>query len=177
MVIVSQENAPKRMRNSVIGAITLSCCVLALALAPGAARASEVFCSGTANPGSGTPLKYAYGFTCTGEIKAFSIVSTHPVDSFSSTADVFLPDGNPGPKQSFDCEGGLPSSGFGCGGDAMPGNSIKGGFTIDKPACDKPKNPLRVWIVAFDTKSKATDPFFLAQPKCKAKHKKHKKKH
>lgn len=156
-----------RHRKSGLGlASTLAVGLGCLLVGPSVASASNVDCWGHVGPTANQQRELTYAFQCSDEIKSFSFVSSIEVGEFSTTADVFDPTTKePISGQTFNCEGGIPSDGFGCTGDAQP-NLISGTLGIDAPRCVKRRNQLRAWVTAVDWTGSATGPFALAVPRC-----------
>jgi hypothetical protein len=133
--------------------LTLFC----LAAGASTASANTVECFGGAGPNS-TRTEIAYGFGCSEPIKGFGLVSSVEVGDFSTTADVFDSSFEPVSGQTFTCEGGIPSSGFGCFGTAEGNRTITGTFGVDSPICVKRRTTLSVWIVAIDSAGTPSGP-------------------
>jgi hypothetical protein len=157
-----------RHRKSGLGlASTLAVALGCLLIGPSAASASNVDCWGGVGPTAKQQQDLTYRFTCSDNIKSFSYVSSLEVGEFSTTADVLDPaTKQPVDGQSFNCEGSIPSDGFGCSGVGQGPNIITGTLSIDSPRCVKRRNQLRAWIVAVDMNGSSTGPFPLAVPRC-----------
>jgi hypothetical protein len=149
----------------------MALCVAALALAltglfAGSASANSVRCKGTTTPQSPRSSVFDYRFKCSEEIKGFSIVSNMSVAEFRTTADVLDPAGNIVADQTFGCEGGIPSDGFGCSGGAKNPNWVTGTFTTEGQRCFNGFDHMRTWVVAVDAAGKVSGPLPLRRPKC-----------
>src|ERR1700736_5379892 len=95
-------------RCRILGALVLSCC--ALAFLPSGANASMVNCSGKATGDKHDKTLLNYTFRCTEEIKSYSGVATQDVSAFAPEVDVTDAAGSVQSKESFSCEGVLPSA-------------------------------------------------------------------
>ena len=134
-------------------ALTLGC----LGAGASSASANTVECFGGASPNaSRTDITYAFG--CSEPIKGFGLISTLEVGDFSTTTDVLDSAFQPVSGQTFSCEGNIPSSGFGCFGNAEGSKTITGTFGIDEPLCVKRRNQLAIWVVAIDSANVPSGP-------------------
>ena len=155
-----------RKRKSVPAAV-LGLVLLGLLVGTSTASANTVECQGFTAPTTPKSTTLAYRFTCSEEIKSYSIVSNLEVGDFSTTADVLDPaTGDPVSGQTFSCEGPIPGDGFGCSGYAVWANQIVGNFGIDAARCIGGRNQLRSWVVAVDMNNISSGPFALRSSSC-----------
>ena len=155
-----------RKRKSVPAAV-LGLVLLGLLVGTSTASANSVECEGFTAPKAPKSTTLSYRFTCTEEIKSFSIVSNLEVGDFSTEVVVLDPaTGQPASGESFGCEGPIPGSGFGCSGYALWAHQIAGEFGIDEARCVGGRNQLRTWAVAVDMNNTASGPFALRSSSC-----------
>jgi hypothetical protein len=148
-------------------AIALGLVLAGLLAGPSIASANSVECRGFTAPVTPKSRTLDYRFTCSEEIKAYSIVSNLEVGEFSTEATVLDPKtGDPISGQSFGCEGAIPSDGFGCSGYAIWANQVSGQFGLDEARCIRGRNQLHAWLVAVDMNNTASGPFALYGTRC-----------
>lgn len=148
-------------------AVALGLVLAGLLFGPSAADANSVNCEGFTAPKAPKSTTLSYRFTCSEEIKAFSIVSNLEVAEFGTEVLVLDPkSGDPAPGQSFGCEGPIPGDGFGCSGYAVWANQVTGQFDVDQPRCVRGRNQLRSWVVAVDMNNTASGPYPLRSTSC-----------
>ena len=165
-MITQLHRHPGAPRKPVLGA-ALALVLTCLLLGPPAASANSVRCKGTTTPAEGTAGELDYKFKCSEEIKGFSLVSNMTVAEFGTTADVLdRVTGDPVSGQTFNCEGPIPGSGFGCSGGALNPNWIAGKFAIEGKRCVRGWNQQRTWVVAIDAAGIASGPMPLRPSKC-----------
>jgi hypothetical protein len=159
-----------------VGRMALAGLLVMAALLVGAqvAAANSVECGGGVKPDVTGQNALDYKFTCTEDIKGYSVISSLSIAEFS-TEVVVLDANGPAAGQQFRCEGPIPGDGFGCSGTAATGNFVTGKTATEANRCVNGKNTLRMWIVAVDTNNTASGPFPLVVKKCpklkKVKHK------
>jgi hypothetical protein len=154
-------------------AVALGC----LGAGASTASANAVECFGGAAPNSDR-TEITYGFGCSEPVKGFTLVSSLEIGDWSTTADVLDSAFQPVDGQTFSCEGDIPSSGFGCAGNADGSKTITGTFGIDSPLCVKRRNQLKAWIVAIDAAGTPSGPQpLVVRARCAktkaARHRKH----
>lgn len=154
-------------------------------IAPGTASAANVDCSGKVVPPADSNGKnFGYSFVCGSpegdatQIDGYSIVSTKDVASFATENLVVDPGGSALNTESFNCEGPIPSDGFGCFGKASLGNTIEGGFSLIRNPCSNKslrKGSWHIWVVASAAKINpntgaktpaVSEPLRLRVPEC-----------
>jgi hypothetical protein len=176
-----RQSAPRRVHLLLFaGAVAAS---LVLLLTPRAAHASFVDCVGAAVHNSKTDKSsMTYRFRCSEGIQGYTIMSSQALGSFG-TENVITDQSNAVvDKESFSCEGVLPSFGFGCNGAMAALHTTAGELSTDSDPCGKAaaKTPLRLWVVVFasdmtgdgKTVMKPSGPLPLSAPKCRKSHKK-----
>jgi hypothetical protein len=163
-------------------AVAFSLALGCLLVGATAASANTVTCAGGVKPSTTAKDKSIldYSFSCSEDLKAYSIVSSMSLGEFSTETVVTDATGGPVSGQAFRCEGDIPSDGFGCSGTATGGNVVTGHMATESNRCVNGKSTLRIWVVAVDANSAASGPMSLAvDSKCpkpkkkKAGHKKH----
>ena len=99
-------------------AVLAAACGVVLFGSAGTASASSVICGGSVEPlnkkkpGVDAELE----FTCTETIRGFSVLTNKTFDFFGTEEEVYNPDGSGSPQSAtIQCEGNVPSPGFGCG--------------------------------------------------------------
>lgn len=156
---------PSRHRSFI--AVALPAVLAAILLVPAAASANSVRCRGTVAPQTAKSAELDYVFTCSEEIKGYSVISNMAVTEFSTTADVLDRTSNdPVSGQTFSCEGPIPGDGFGCTGGAQNPNWVAGSFAVEGRRCAGGRNRLRAWLVAIDAADKPSGAFPLRVDKC-----------
>ena len=144
---------PRSLRLSL--AIAAGAAFIALAALPGSASATSVDCFGKLTTNKEV-AGFDYQFFCTQKVNAYSIVSSKPVEYFSTEAGVFAgPLGAEAANgQRYSCEGGIPDWGFGCfpgSGQvgASPLYTVQGSLSTSqtKPCELKRNQRFRTWLV------------------------------
>jgi hypothetical protein len=155
----------------------LALAVLAAALALPSAAAAEQGCYGSLKTLPKTAERdtgVGYEFACTEPAKAFFLIATQELISFDVTADVFDPVDQGGgirPDDRFgECEGEIPSFGFGCAGTySALGRLVRGNFDTTENPCARDKlsrkQLLHASIVVLSANGKLFGPYELVKPK------------
>lgn len=119
-------------RRIVALAVLASACGAVLFGLAGTASASSVVCGGTLAPVNkkAPGIDAKIDFTCTEDIRGFSVTTNKTFDFFGTEMEVFEPSGaGSGESATIQCEGNVPGPGFGCGvtNRNTPAGSTPGG--------------------------------------------------
>jgi hypothetical protein len=151
-------------------------------IGPATASAATVTCRGTTatDDSLGQENGVDYSFHCNEDLIGYSIVTSKKLSYFNPAPTVYTAGTqDPSPTDSFSCEGGFPSNGFGCNGKATATNVIASDFATQGSTCgNKPSQRLKTWVVAVVVEivdngttqtptTKSSEPFQLFGPKCK----------
>jgi F0F1-type ATP synthase membrane subunit c/vacuolar-type H+-ATPase subunit K len=154
--------------------LALAC--LAAALAQPSAAAADQACFGTMKKlpvRSERDTGVGYEFSCSEPAKAFFLLTTSELSFFDVSADVFDSAANGGAIRGDDrfgeCEGTLPSAGFGCAGTySAGGRLVRGSFdTAGSPCARNPKTRkvmLHAALIVEGATGKLSGPFDLLKP-------------
>lgn len=154
--------------------LALAC--LAAALAQPSIAAAEQACYGSTKTLPVTQERASgvgYEFACSEPAKAFFLLTTVELSSFDVSADVFDPASAGGAIRGDDrfgeCEGEIPSTGFGCAGTyGAGGRLVRGTFDTDGSACARDKRTRKVLLhatlIVEGATGKLSGPYELIKP-------------
>jgi hypothetical protein len=119
-------------RRIVALAVLASACGAVLFGSAGTASASSVVCGGKLAPlnKKAPSIDAKIDFTCTEDIRGFSVITNKTFDFFGTEMEVFEPSGaGSSESATIQCEGNVPGPGFGCGvtNRNTPAGSTPGG--------------------------------------------------
>ena len=140
-------------------------------MGPGAASAATVECIGSTeftDEIPATPRGLAYSFLWNEDILAYSIFSTRELGYFSPEVTPFLQSGE-GSGELVQCEGQIPSYGFGCRGKVANDHIVRGLVATSGPPCPREGKGVRLWLVVTTvqgTNTYSSRPFRLRGPNC-----------
>lgn len=152
------------------GALLASAVLAVLLFAPaGASATNTIECFGSTALSEEDPGRdsLSFKFRCSEAITGFAITTNRELAGFRP--DVLVTTGkttDPAEDESFGCEGGIPSYGFACVGEASAWNSARGGFHTTGAACSKKLGQLLPRLVVTDSESRISHVFALRSPKC-----------
>jgi hypothetical protein len=155
--------------------LALAC--LAAALAQPSIAAAEQACYGSTKTLPNTEERdngVSYEFACNEPAKAFFLLTTSELSFFDVSADVFDPASAGGAIRGDDrfgeCEGDIPSLGFGCAGTySAQGRLVRGTFDTDGPPCARDRRTRKVMLhaslIVEGATGKLSGPYELIKPK------------